>query len=77
VRRYYRGVTPLARALLLEKRCLKNYIAISHSGQNVWLFRNIPRDAMSRGGSGNTMKLGGGSLFFKKYNYNLTPAIEI
>jgi hypothetical protein len=47
VRRYYRGVTPLARALLPEKGASKNYIAISYAGQNVWLFRNIPRDAMS------------------------------
>ena len=47
LRRYSRGVTPLARALLPEKGASKIYIAISYSGQNVWLFRKIPCDTMS------------------------------
>jgi hypothetical protein len=42
LRRYSRGVTPLARALPPEKGASKIYIAISYSGQNVWLFRKIP-----------------------------------
>jgi hypothetical protein len=49
LRRHSRGVTPLARALLPEKGASKIYIAISYSGQNVWLFRKIPRVSMSVG----------------------------
>jgi hypothetical protein len=37
----------MARALLPEKGASKIYIAISYSGQNVWLFRKIPRVSMS------------------------------
>jgi hypothetical protein len=36
----------MARALLPEKGASKIYIAISYSGQNVWLFRKIPCDTM-------------------------------